>query len=237
MLELPEFQNRNLLLQALTHRSYCNESPEVKEDNQRLEFLGDGVLGFLVGAMLYQHFPDLPEGELTRRRSILVDEPNLTQLARELQLGSKLRIGKGTERDGGRDMPSILSDAFESLIGAYFLDSGIDAVKLYVERIFIPLIRNIPKYQPTIDAKSQLQQWVQANFNGSLPEYRTISVSGQDHSKIFTVEVWIGDKCYGTGTGRSKKNAEKQAALDASIRLPVEDRQSVVQGRSRTPKP
>ncbi|WP_019498574.1 ribonuclease III [Pseudanabaena sp. PCC 6802] len=219
MLELPKFQNRNLLLQALTHRSYSNESPESEDDNQRLEFLGDCVLGFLVGAMLYEYFPDLPEGELTRRRSALVDELNLTHLARELELGSKLRIGKGTERDGGRDAPSLLSDAFEAIIGAYFLDSGIDAVKLYVEQVFTPLIRNAPQYRSPIDAKSQLQEWVQSNFNGSLPEYRTVSASGQDHAKVFTVEVWIGDKCYGTGTGRSKKNAEKQAATDALSRL------------------
>jgi ribonuclease-3 len=219
MLELPQFQNKNLLVQALTHRSYSNELPGCEVDNQRLEFLGDCVLGFLVGAMLYEHFPDLPEGELTRRRSALVDEPNLTHLARELELGSKLHIGRGAERDGGRDAPSILSDAFEALIGAYFLDSGIDAVKSYVEKIFTPLIRNAPKYQSTIDAKSQLQQWVQSNCNGSLPEYRTISESGQDRAKVFTVEVWIGDKCYGIGTGRTKKNAQKQAATDALSRL------------------
>jgi ribonuclease III len=219
MLELPQFQNKNLLLQALTHRSYSNESPDIHEDNQRLEFLGDCVLGFLVGAMLYKHFPDLPEGELTRSRSTLVDEPNLTYLARTLELGSKLRIGKGAERDGGRDAPSLLSDAFEAIIGAYFLDSGIEAVKLYVEQIFIPLIKNAPEHRPTIDAKTQLQQWVQTNFNGLLPDYRIVGEEGQDHSKIFTVEVWIGDRCYGIGTGRSKKNAEKQAATDALAHL------------------
>ncbi len=211
-LELPKFKHQELLLQALTHTSYLNEHPEEREDNQRLEFLGDCTLGFLVGAMLYEYFPNMQEGDLTRRRSTLVDEPNLAYLARELAIGNELRIGKGAELDGGRESSSILSDAFEALIGAYFLDSGIDAVDRYVRQIFLPLIEDSRDLNLQIDAKSQLQQWVQANYNGTLPEYRTTSTSGPDHARTFTIEVWIEGKCYGVADGRSKKNAEKQAA-------------------------
>ncbi len=214
-LELPKFKNQKLLLQALTHTSFLNENPEVTEDNQRLEFLGDCTLGFLVGAMLYEQFPDLQEGDLTRRRSTLVDEPNLAYLARELAIGNELRIGKGAELDSGRESPSILSDAFEALIGAYFLDSGIDAVKQYVQQIFLPLIQGATEHQSNIDAKSLFQQYVQANFKGVLPEYLTAKEVGPDHARIFTVEVHVEDKKYGMGEGRSKKEAEKQAAKSA----------------------
>jgi ribonuclease III len=214
-LELPKFKNQKLLIQALTHTSYLNENPEIKEDNQRLEFLGDCTLGFLVGAMLYEQFPDMQEGDLTRRRSTLVDEPNLAYLARELVMGNELRIGKGAELDGGRESPSILSDAFEALIGAYFLDSGFDAVKQYVHQIFLPLIKGATAHQSNIDAKSLFQQYVQANFKGVLPEYRTIKELGPDHDRTFTIEVYVESKKYGTGEGRSKKEAEKQAATSA----------------------
>ncbi len=218
-LELPKFKHQELLLQALTHTSYLNEHPEDKEDNQRLEFLGDCTLGFLVGAMLYEHFPDMQEGELTRRRSTLVDEPSLASLATELGIGNNLRIGRGAERDGGRKSPSILCDAFEALIGAYFLDSGIDAVEQYLRRIFLPLIEDSSDRNMRVDAKSHLQQWVQANCNGALPEYRVVSISGPDHAKKFTVEVWIEGKCYGVSEGRSKRDAEKQAATAALNRM------------------
>ncbi|NKB17932.1 MAG: ribonuclease III [Pseudanabaena sp. CRU_2_10] len=214
-LELPKFKHQELLLQALTHTSYLNEHSEEKGDNQRLEFLGDCTLGFLVGAMLYEHFPDLQEGDLTRRRSMLVDEPNLAYLARELGLGNELRIGKGAELDGGRESPSILSDAFEALIGAYFLDSGIDAVNQYVQQIFLPLIKGATEHQSNIDAKSLFQQYVQANFKGVLPEYLTVREIGPDHARTFTVEVHVEGKKHGTGEGRSKKEAEKQAAKSA----------------------
>jgi ribonuclease III len=214
-LELPKFNNPKLLLQALTHTSYLNENPEVKEDNQRLEFLGDCALGFIVGAMLYDQFPDMQEGDLTRRRSMLVDEPNLAYLARELLLGNELRIGKGAELDGGRESPSILSDAFEALIGAYFLDSGFDAVKQYVQQIFLPLIKGTTTHQSNIDAKSLFQQYIQANFKGVLPEYRAVKELGPDHDRTFTIEVYVESKKYGIGEGRSKKEAEKQAASSA----------------------
>jgi ribonuclease III len=172
-----------------------------------------------VGAMLYEQFPEMREGELTRRRSTLVDEPSLAGLAAKLEIGSKLRIGKGAERDCGRESPSILSDAFEALIGAYFLDSGIDAVEQYVRQIFLPLIEDSGDRNLLVDAKSQLQQWVQKNYNGAKPEYPIINVSGPDHAKKFTVEVWIEGKCYGVGEGRSKQDAEKQAATAALNRL------------------
>ena len=126
----------------MTRRSYANEHPEGSEDNERLEFLGDAILGFLVGAMLYRHYLDLPEGELTRRRSLLVDQPQLAQFAIALNLGKQMWVGQGVEKEGGRRNPSILSSTFEAVIGAYFLDVGVDAVREYVEELFRPIVEN-----------------------------------------------------------------------------------------------
>jgi ribonuclease-3 len=214
MSQLPQFQTPDLLTQALTHTSFCKENPQVcLEDNQRLEFLGDAVLGFLVGALLYHLYPDLPEGELTRRRSVLVNQKGLAELANQLKLGDRLRLGRGVEKDQGRQNPSILSDAFEAVIGAYFLDSGIEAVQQFVEDLFRPLAESLGD-QPgiVVDAKSQFQQWALAHLGNQNPQYRIVAESGPDHAKTFTAEVLVGDHVFGRGSDRSKRTAEKRAA-------------------------
>ncbi|GAB4371159.1 MAG: ribonuclease III [Elainellaceae cyanobacterium] len=220
MPNLPPFQNPLLCFQALTHRSYLNEHPAVGEDNERLEFLGDATLGFLVGAMLYRRYPNLPEGELTQRRSQLVDQSQLATIATALDLGSQMRIGRGAEKDGGRQNPSLLSSTFEALIGAYFLDSGFEAVQAYVEELFCPVVE--AGGRSSLDPKSRFQQWVLANLGHQNPRYLVVSESGADHDKQFTVVVMVGETVYGAGTDRSKAEAGKRAAEDALRRLGLE---------------
>jgi ribonuclease-3 len=217
---LPEIKNKALLEQALSHRSYVNEHPTEKQNNERLEFLGDAVLGFVVGALLYQRYPDISEAQLTRLRSVLVDEKQLAKFAREIGIGDIMKLGKGAEKDGGRDNPALLSDTFEALIGAYFLDSGIEAVRNYVE----PFLRSladtlvVPQTeadtQGLIDSKNRFQQWALAHFKES-PVYEIIKESGPDHAKEFVAEVRVQGKVYGQGRDRRKQEAEKRAAESA----------------------
>jgi ribonuclease-3 len=187
--------------------------------NQRLEFLGDAVLGFTVGVILYHLYPGVSEGELTRRRSTLVDQPRLAAFAVALSLGDRIRMGKGVETDRGRQNPSILSDTFEAVIGAYFLDSGIDAVQAYIEELFLPVIYSIETLHPMVDAKSLFQQWALAHLGNQNPTYRIVAETGPDHAKMFTVEVLVGDRVFGQGSDRSKRAAEKRAAEDALKRV------------------
>ncbi|NET30559.1 MAG: ribonuclease III [Cyanothece sp. SIO1E1] len=216
---LPKFQDPALFAQALTHRSYLNEHPEVSENNERLEFLGDAVLGFLVGELLYQRYPDLKEGEMSRWRAALVNEKQLAELATQLGLGHQLRLGKGVEKQKGRNSPSLLSDAFEATLGAYLLDSGVDAVREFVRALFIPVADRIIACQSSVDAKTQLQEQVRLRFNNQLPVYRIVETAGPDHARTFTVAVQINNKVYGTGVGKSKQEAEKQAAKVALQQL------------------
>jgi len=227
MSELPKFNNQSLLDQALTHRSYVNEHPEIAEDNERLEFLGDAVLGFLIGDFLYKNYPDMSEAQLTRMRSALVEEKQLATLARELKLGSKMRLGQGAIKDGAWDNPSLLCDTFEAMIGAYYLDSNITSVRAYVKRLFTPVVKSIalpqvdenPKH--LIDPKNRFQQWSLDKF-GKNPEYVIVKESGPDHAKEFTAEVRVKGKVYGSGIGRRKQDAEKNAAENALKNLKVD---------------
>ncbi len=214
MPKLPRFSNPLLLRRALTHRSYFNEHPEEKDDNERLEFLGDALLGFLVGELLYRRYPDLSEGQLTSLRSELVREKQLVKLATSVGIGNQLRLGKGTIQDGGRQNPSLLSDAFEAVIGAYFLDSGIDKVREYIEPLFTPVAEDIVSALSALNSKSMFQKWGLANY-GENPQYSIIKESGPDHAKVYTTEVRLKGKLYGTGTGSSKQAAEKNAAQKA----------------------
>jgi ribonuclease III len=221
---LPLFKNPALLNLALTHRSYVNEHPEAGEDNERLEFLGDAVLGFVVAQMLYQMYPTINEAQLTHMRSRLVDEQQLGKLGAELGLGELMRLGKGAAKDGGRNNPSLLNDTFEATLGAYFLDAGIEAVRSYILEIFQPLAaklvqgedieQNSVQVEPQatfIDSKNRFQQWALANFQ-TPPEYQIIAESGPDHAKQFTAQVSILGQVYGVGTDRRKQEAEKRAA-------------------------
>lgn len=214
MPKLPCFSDQSLLRRALTHRSYFNEHPEEGEDNERLEFLGDALLGFLVGELIYGRYPKLSEGQLTSLRSELVREKQLVKFATELGIGKQLRLGKGTIQDGGRQNPSLLSDAFEAIIGAYFLDSGIDKVREFVEPLFIPVADDIVFAQSALNSKSMLQEWALAKY-GENPQYFLIKESGPDHAKVYTTEVRLKGKLYGSGMGRSKQAAEKSAAQNA----------------------
>lgn len=222
--KLPLFRNPALFNLALTHRSYVNEHPEAGKDNERLEFLGDAVLGFVVAQMLYQMYPTINEAQLTHMRSRLVDEQQLGKLGAELGLGELMRLGRGAAKDGGRNNPSLLNDTFEATLGAYFLDAGIEAVRSYILEIFQPLAaklvqgedtqQNSVQVQPQatfIDSKNRFQQWALANFQ-TPPEYQIIAESGPDHAKQFTAQVSILGQVYGVGTDRRKQEAEKRAA-------------------------
>jgi ribonuclease-3 len=217
-MSLPPFKNRSLLLRALTHRSYLNEHTGAGEDNERLEFLGDAVMDFLSAAFLYHRYPEMKEGGLTRMRAALVKTEHLASLAEAVSLGSQLRLGKGEEESGGRQRASLLCDAFEAMIGAYFLDAGLKAVQDYVEPLFAAAADHILRGEKDVDAKSQFQEWAQATL-GKTPRYRFVSESGPDHQREYAAEVLVGDEVYGMGTGRSKSNATQAAAQAALQRV------------------
>ena len=210
-LDLP-FKNLLLLTRALTHRSYINEHPEALEDNERLEFLGDAVLDFVAGAWLYNHFPEMAEGELTRMRSALVCTEQLAEFARALDLGPAMRLGHGENQAGGRQRDVLLCATFEALVGALYLQNDISVIQRFVH----PMMESVSEQfllQPDMqDPKSRLQEWSQGQKLG-IPKYVTLQTSGPDHERIFEIEVHINGKVYGRGTGRNKQAAERQAAL------------------------
>jgi ribonuclease-3 len=210
-LNLP-FSNLSLLTRAFTHRSYVNENPNSLEDNERLEFLGDAVLDFIVGAWVYNRFPELPEGELTKLRSAIVRNDQLANFARRLDLGRALRLGRGESTSGGHDRDGLLGSAFEALVGALYLDSGLGAVEAFVHPILEESQRSI--LDEVHDPKSRLQEWAQSEKLGT-PQYITLSSSGPDHAKEFEVEVRIQGTPYGRGHGTSKQLAARIAAQTA----------------------
>ncbi|MEN6394753.1 MAG: ribonuclease III [Anaerolineaceae bacterium] len=208
------FKDNLLLSRALTHRSYLNEHPEALEDNERLEFLGDAVLDFLVGAWLYNHYPEMAEGELTRLRSALVRTDQLAEFARKINLGAAMRLGKGEAAAGGGKRPALLCGTFEALVGAIYLDLGMGEVQNFLEPILKNAADEILLARKEQDPKSIFQEWAQSQGFGP-PVYRTISTSGPDHDRLFEVEVWVSEKRYGYGQGHSKQAATKAAARDA----------------------
>ncbi|NER23775.1 MAG: ribonuclease III [Symploca sp. SIO1C2] len=224
MHKLPTIENETLRLRALTHRSYVNEHPEVGEHNERLEFLGDAVLGFLVGEFLYKRYPQMSEAKMTRMRSNLVDEKQLAKFATQLGMGEFIRLGKGAIKEGGRQNPSLLSDTFEAYIAAYFLDSGIEQVRDFVQSLFASVAENLisaeSNTEPTnlVDSKGRFQQWALEKFAQN-PEYVIIGESGPDHAKKFIAEVRVNGTAYGVGEGRRKQDATKRAAEDALKKL------------------
>ncbi len=186
------------------------------EDNERLEFLGDAVMDFLSGAFLYHRFPEMTEGQLTRLRAALVRTEQFAAFAAELGTGPLMRLGKGEEEGGGRQRPSLLCATFEAIVGAYFLDAGIEAARAFVEPLFQPAAARILNAEADVDPKSLLQEWAQADL-GQTPRYHTLSATGPDHQKEFTVEVRLGGEVYGQGIGPSKQAAE-QAAAEAALK-------------------
>ena len=208
------FKNKSLLRQALTHSSYANEhkGSNIKH-NERLEFLGDAVLSIVVAEYIYENCPDLPEGELTKLRSALVCEKALYKFGKMINLGSYLYLSKGEKNGGGADRPSIVSDAFEAVIAAIYLDGGMEPAKKHILRFVIPEIKNQNK-KPFKDYKTTLQEIVQKN-PGERIDYKLVSESGPDHDKHFGLEVRLNINVIGKGGGRSKKEAEQNAAREA----------------------
>ena len=205
-----------LLERALTHRSYAYEHGGLPT-NERLEFLGDAVLGLVVTDALYSTHPDLPEGSLAKLRASVVNTRALAGVARTLELGRWLRLGRGEEVTGGRDKNSILADTMEAVIGAIYCDRGIDAVTTVVRALFDPLMRAASEDGASLDWKTALQELSAASALG-VPDYR-IAESGPDHAKSFTAEVAVGGQVHGSGAGRSKKEAEQNAAEAAYLSL------------------
>ena len=210
------FHDPEIRTAALTHRSFAFEQDQ-DVTNERLEFLGDAVLGLVVTDMAYRDFPDLPEGDLAKLRAAIVNMAALADVARDLRLGEHILLGKGEEMSGGRDKSSILADALEAVIGAIYLDHGLDAARRLVEERFGPRIVAYARGEGGRDYKTILQELTSADLH-ELPDYRIVE-RGPDHQKEFTATVFLGGAAWGQGTGPSKKEAEQRAAREAYQRL------------------
>lgn len=215
------FSDVSLLEQALIHSSYINENPTLAStSNERLEFLGDAVLGLIVADRLYQDSPQLTEGEMTRLRSALVRRDTLARMARAIKLGGHLYLGKGEEAGGGRDKPANLASALEAVIAAIFLDRGLAIAKDFILRLLDLELQKVVSQATAVDYKSELQELIQSREQRT-PTYHVIEETGPDHDKKFTVEVRLGKTVLGKGSGRNKKAAEMEAARSALERLPT----------------
>ena len=223
------FQDLDLLIQALTHRSYAHEHGDPGTvHNERLEFLGDTVLGLVLSHLLYQKFPDLSEGELSKLRAGLVNEPQLKQLALGLKLGKYLRLGRGEEVTGGRKKSSLLADALEALLGAIYLEGGYEQASRLIRDLYRPHLEAGETVSgPALDSKTDLQEYCQGCLKIT-PAYEVIREEGPAHQKVFYVKVRIGNQIIGQGKGHSKKTAEQQAAERALVRI----RKKAPRGRS-----
>lgn len=211
-----EMDNLSLLDMALTHTSYSNEvKGRVKpQHNESIEFLGDSVLSVIVSTYMYKNFPKLDEGKLTKLRAYLVCETSLYKFAKKICLGDYLLLGNGEEQSGGRDRPSLLADAFESVLGAYYLDQGLERAQIYLLGVMQEEIDYICAQGVYSDFKTNLQEYLQRDGDVDI-SYRIVNSSGPEHNKIFTAEVMLHGKSIGKGSGRSKKDAEQHAAQDA----------------------
>ena len=210
------FRSLELLNQAFTHRSFAHETAEPSENNERLEFLGDSVLGLAVAECLYLQLPDQPEGEMARIKSFVVSENSLSEIAKHLRVDNFILIGRGEEFSGGRSKKAILADALEAIIGAYFLDSGFEQSRKFVLRILVPEIEKVLENRHAQDYKSILQEHVQKRMK-TYPHYKVVQKTGPDHDKTFWIEVQIGERTFGAGKGKNKKEAEQDAARIAYL--------------------
>jgi ribonuclease-3 len=213
------FRHRDLLELALTHRSHANERGR-DEHYERLEYLGDAVLGLVTAEWLYRKHPKLPEGELSRLKAQLVSRATLARHAAALALGDVLRLGVGEERSGGRSKPSLLADSLEAVFGAVYLDAGLPAAAKVIHLMLEPMLEVEEGRSQLLeaDAKTRLQEIAQAR-GGALPEYRHTGATGPDHSRLYRVECWLDDQLVGAGEGTSKKQAEQRAAAGALSHL------------------
>lgn len=210
------FSDPSIRAAALTHRSYAFEQ-ELDVNNERLEFLGDAVLGLVVTDVAYTDFPEMPEGELAKLRAAIVNMSALADVARDLRLGDFIMLGKGEEMSGGRDKASILADALEAILGAIYLDRGLGTARAFIERLFRPRMVAYVRGEGERDYKTILQELASADLH-AMPEYK-ISDQGPDHLKEFTATVFLNGKAWGRGIGRSKKEAEQRAAHEAYEKL------------------
>ncbi len=209
------FHKTSLLEQAVVHSSFTNENPGVAPvSNERLEFLGDAVLGFIIAERLYQTFPDLTEGGMTRLRSALVRRDTLVRVARTIHLGDYLYLGRGEEAGGGRHKPANLSGALEAVIGAVFLGRGLTVTRKVILKLFNEELREVVQKDSGVDCKSRLQELIQSRYQLA-PVYRLVEAVGPDHARTFTIEVMAGGVVLGRGSGKSKKMAETEAARQA----------------------
>lgn len=215
------FNDPSLLEQALVHTSYVNENPAVAASNERLEFLGDAVLGLVIAEELYQRLPRSSEGEMTALRSSLVRRDALSRLARAISLGNHLYLGKGEEASGGRRKPANLAGALEAVIAAIFLDQGSNTARTFILRLMDKELNKALSQGIEPDYKSQLQELIQAGYLQT-PAYQVIEAMGPDHDRSFTVEVRVGDTVLGRGSGKNKKSAEEEAARSALDQLPTD---------------
>ncbi len=219
------FHKKYLLIESLTHKSYSNEQ-KLLYSNERLEFLGDAVLNMIISDYLIKRFPDYPEGDLSKLRAMIVNENALARIAERIGLGKDLLLGKGEEMTGGREKPSLLSDALEALIAAIYLDGGINEALSFVNKYFDEEIMMSVSKSISYDFKTDLQEYCQGKF-GILPKYNVARESGPDHKKIFEVRLFIKDVHYGTGIGKTKKEAEQKAAREALEQLKIEESNSI----------
>lgn len=210
-MNLPKIKNPKLLEESLTHRSYLNESRQPRNSNERLEFLGDSILSFVVSGYLFNTYPDLDEGKLTNLRSLLVNTKTLAEIAKEFDLGSLLFLSKGEEESGGRNNQSLLADAFEAYLGALFIDQGVEEVSKFINDSVISKADEFMKKNVLKDPKSLLQELIQSQKLGS-PIYKVMEERGPAHLKKFTVGAYVGEKLLGQGEGHSKQEAEEKAA-------------------------
>ncbi len=212
--KLPEFTDLALQSLAFTHRSYLNENKEIKESNERLEFLGDSILSFVVSSSIYLNNPELKEGELTSLRSVLTNTQTLYLVAEKLDLGSMLKMSRGEEEGGGRSNKTILANTYEAVVGGLFLDGGIEKARDFITTTIIDNQNEFVGAQGLKDAKSKLQEYMQEKYRVS-PDYRILEEQGPDHDKIYTSGVYLNNELVSNGSGRSKQDAEKDAAQKA----------------------
>lgn len=210
-MDLPKLRNSKLLEEAFTHRSYLNEAKLKVTSNERLEFLGDSILSFVVSNYLFAKYPQFDEGNLTNLRSLMVKTKSLSEIARELQMGQLLKLSKGEEESKGRENATLLENSFEAYIGALFLDQGMVSVVKFLEKVLFPKIQELINKKAFKDPKSLLQEKVQAKKQGS-PLYRVLEETGPAHTKTFKVGVFVDGKKLGEGSGKSKQIAEESAA-------------------------
>ena len=213
-MNLPKFKNKKLFEQAFVHRSYLNEVKVKINSNERMEFLGDSIISFVVSDYLYNKYPNFNEGTLTNLRSLLVNTKSLAQVSKELDFGEFLKLSKGEEDSKGRQNQSLLADSFEAFVGALFIDQGIKAAADFLAKVLLPKTDALAKNRTLKDPKSLLQEYVQSQKQSS-PIYKVMAESGPAHARIFQVGVYVNNILLGKGEGKSKQEAEEMAAKQA----------------------